>query len=142
MTVEPASTRANRINSDSLDWSYIGISFTVGPALRRPGRVHLRGPRQCLRVDVFPDVGQFAVPDRDGEDPVILERLVRGFDLSLREADDQDPVSLRYELPGFRGRFYRLGCRLKQIRQPGVSVAHSGQRPVLARDDPLDVFGD
>src|ERR1700685_378139 len=30
MTVEPASTRANRINSDSLDWSYIGISFTVG----------------------------------------------------------------------------------------------------------------
>src|ERR1700724_2635762 len=30
MTVAPASTRANRINSDSLDWSYIGISFTVG----------------------------------------------------------------------------------------------------------------
>src|SRR5882724_5839935 len=29
MTVEPASTRANRINSDSLDWSYIGISVTV-----------------------------------------------------------------------------------------------------------------
>src|SRR5580692_7360065 len=29
MTVEPASTRANRINSDSLDWSYIGISFTL-----------------------------------------------------------------------------------------------------------------
>src|ERR1022692_4979164 len=29
MTVEPASTRANRINSDSLDCSYIGISFTV-----------------------------------------------------------------------------------------------------------------
>src|ERR1700683_3992189 len=30
MTAEPASTRANRINSDSLDWSYIGISVTVG----------------------------------------------------------------------------------------------------------------
>src|ERR1700738_2459407 len=30
MTVAPASTRANRINSDSLDWSYIGISITVG----------------------------------------------------------------------------------------------------------------
>jgi hypothetical protein len=81
-------------------------------------------------------------PDRDGEDPVVHKRLVRSFDLSLREADDQDPVSLRYELPGFRGRFYRLGCRLKQIRQPGVSVARSGQRPVLARNDPLDVFGD
>ena len=107
-----------------------------------PGRVHLRGPRQCLRVDVFPDVGQSAVPDRDGEDPVVLERLVRGFDLSPREADDEDPVSLRHELPGFRGRFYRLGCRLKQIRQPRVSAARSGQRPVLARNDPLDVFGD
>src|SRR6476661_2180646 len=30
MTEEPVSTRANRINSDSLDWSYIGISVTVG----------------------------------------------------------------------------------------------------------------
>src|SRR5689334_9556274 len=99
MTTEPASIRANRINSDSLDWLYIAISFTVGhstsarrtrgdlrliqrlsridgrrsPPLRRPGRVHLRGPRQCLRIDVFPDVGQSAVPDRDGEDPVVLE---------------------------------------------------------------------
>src|ERR1700737_5672506 len=101
MTVEPASARANRINSDSLDWSYIGISFTVGhstsarrargnqrlihrlprpdgrrwPALRRPGRVHLRGPRQCLRVDKLPDVGQLAVPDGNVEDEMVLERL-------------------------------------------------------------------
>src|SRR5450631_1888099 len=101
MTVEPASTRANRINSDSLDWSYIGISVTVGrlksarrargnprlihrltrpegrrrPALRQPGRVHLRGPRQCLRVDILPDVRQFAVSNCNGEDPVVLERL-------------------------------------------------------------------
>src|SRR6202007_1715055 len=98
MTVEPASTRANRINSDSLDWSYIGISFTVGystsaqPALRLPGPVRLRGPRQRLRVDILPDVGQSAVPDRDGENPVVLERLVRGFDLPPGEADDEDPV--------------------------------------------------
>jgi hypothetical protein len=28
MTVEPALTRANWINSDSLDWSYIGIIWT------------------------------------------------------------------------------------------------------------------
>src|SRR5579859_5102529 len=27
ITVEPASIRANRINSDSLDWSYIGLSL-------------------------------------------------------------------------------------------------------------------
>src|ERR1700722_5639965 len=168
MTVEPASMRANRINSDSLDWSYIGISFTVehstrgrrarghprlihlrrradgcrGPALRGPGRVPLRGPGQGLRVDVFPDAAQPAIPDRDGEYPVVLERLVRGFDPSPREADDEDPVSLRHELPGFRGRFYRPGCGLEQIRQPGVSAVRAGQRPVLARDDPLDVFGD
>src|SRR5579864_1755834 len=118
------------------------LRLSIRRALRRAGRVHLRGPGQCLRVDVFPDALQLAVSNRDGEDPVVLERLVRGFDLSPREADDQNPVSLRYELPGFRGRFYRLGCRLKQIRQPGVSVARSGQRPALARDDPLDVFGD
>jgi hypothetical protein len=105
-------------------------------------RLRLGGPRQCLRVDILPDAGQLSVPDRDGEDPVVLERLVRSFDLSPREADDEDPVSLRYELPGFRGRFYRFGCRLEQIRQPGVSVARSGQRPVLARNDPLDIFGD
>src|ERR1700728_5090116 len=30
MTVEPASTRANWINSNSLDWSYIAISLMVG----------------------------------------------------------------------------------------------------------------
>src|SRR6202453_1775542 len=33
MTAEPAPTRVNRINSDSLDWSYIGISVTVGHSL-------------------------------------------------------------------------------------------------------------
>jgi hypothetical protein len=59
------------------------------------------------------------------------------------EADDQDPVSLRYELPGFRERdLHGFGLRLYQVRQPRVSVARSGQRPVLAREDPRDVFGD
>src|ERR1700724_812157 len=108
MTVEPASTRANRINSDCLDWSYIGISLMVGhstsaardprlihrlrrfdgrrwPALRRPGRVHLRGPRQRLRVDILPDLCHLAVSNGDGEDPVVLERLIRGFDFSRRD---------------------------------------------------------
>src|ERR1700693_3241123 len=116
MTVEPASTRANRINSDSLDWSYIGISFRVGhstsarrargrstadppstltrwpqmASLRQPGRVHLRGPRQCLRVDILSDVRQFAIPNGDGEDKVVLERPIRGFDFPRSEADDQN----------------------------------------------------
>ncbi len=48
MMVEPASTRANRINSDCLPWSYIGISFPLG--IRRacaardgePRLIHLR----------------------------------------------------------------------------------------------------
>ena len=62
----------------------------------------MRGPRQCLRVDVLSDVRQLAAPDGNGEDEMVLESLVRGFDFPLREADDQDPVSLRYELPGFR----------------------------------------
>src|ERR1700737_4766690 len=39
MTVAPTSTRANRINSDSLDWSYIGISVTVEYRDRRT--IHL-----------------------------------------------------------------------------------------------------
>src|ERR1700693_3365868 len=106
MTVEPASTRAHRINLDSLDWSYIGISFTVGhstrarrargdprlihrlprpdgrrwPALRQPGRVPLRGPREGLRVDILPDLRQLAMSNGNIEDPIVLERLIRGFD--------------------------------------------------------------
>src|ERR1700722_16110171 len=104
MTVEPASTRANRINSDSLDWSYIGIPFTVGhspgvrggnprlihrlprpdgrrwPALRQPGRVNLRGARRGLRVDILPDLHHLAISNGNVEDPVVLERLIRGFD--------------------------------------------------------------
>jgi len=46
-----------------------------------PGvRVHLGGPRQCLRVDVPPELRQLAVSNGGVEDPVVLERPVRGFD--------------------------------------------------------------
>src|ERR1035438_4997541 len=116
MTVEPASTRANRINSDSLDWSYIGISFTVGhstSARRARGDPRLiyrlprpdgrRGPRQCLRVDILPDLRHLAISNGDVEDPIVLERLIRGFDRSRRDADDQNPVSLRHEFGGLWG---------------------------------------
>src|ERR1019366_10017821 len=165
MTVEPASTRANRINSDSLDWSYIGISFTVGhstsarrargrstadppspqpdgrrwPALRQPGRVHLRGSRQCLRVDILPDVRQFAIPKGNVEDPVVLKRLIRGFDFPRSDADDQNPVSLRHEFGGlWVCHFYLFGRLLKHTRQSRVPAVRAGQRPVLARNDPLN----
>src|SRR6202453_5202656 len=168
MTVEPASTRANRINSDSLDWSYIGISFTVGhltsarrargrstadppstptrwprwPALRQPGRVHLRGPRQCLGVDILPDLRHLAVLNGDGEDPVVLERPIRGFDFPRSDADDHNPVSLRDEFGGlWVCHFYLFGRLLKHIRQSRVPAVRAGQRPVLARNDPLNIFG-
>ena len=66
-----------------------------------PGaRGRLGGPRQCLRVDILPDVRQFAISNDNGEDPMVLERLVRGFDSPRSEAHDHNPVSLRYELGG------------------------------------------
>src|SRR5581483_7906312 len=132
MTVEPASIRANWINSDCLAWSYIGISVAVGlstsarrarrcstarfaysQALRgslcgstvpeRVRRVRFRrgGPRQGLGVDILADAGQLAVSNRDGEDPVIVERLVRGLDLPPGEAGHQHPVALGDKLLGF-----------------------------------------
>src|SRR5580698_5820875 len=101
-------------------------------------RGRLGGPRQCLRVDILPDVRQFAISNGNGEDPVVLERLIRGFDSPRSEADDHNPVSLRYELGGFWVRsFHRLVSLLKQIHQSRVPAVRAGQRPVLARNDPL-----
>ena len=66
-----------------------------------PGaRGHLGGPRQCLRVDILPDLRQLAILNGDVEDPVVHELLIRGFDSPRSEADDQNPVSLRYEFRG------------------------------------------
>src|SRR6202023_3810305 len=64
MTVEPASTRANRINSDSLDWSYIGISFTVGHSTntrRAGGRIH--GSSTVHPEPIAADGQRYASPD-------------------------------------------------------------------------------
>src|SRR5690348_14642846 len=63
-------------------------------------KTHLGGPRQCLRVDILPDVRQFAISNGNGEDPMVLERPLRGFDSSRSEADDQNPVSQRNEFKG------------------------------------------
>src|ERR1700723_3349907 len=104
--------------------------------------VHLGGPRQCLRVDILPDVRQFAISNGNGEDPMVLERPVRGFDSPRSEADDQNPVSLRYELGGlWVGSFHRFVSLLKYILQSRVPAVRAGQRPVLARNDPLVIFG-
>jgi len=63
-------------------------------------RVHIGGPRQCLRVDILPDVRQFPISNGNREDPIVLERFIRGFDSPRNEANDQNPVSLRYKFGG------------------------------------------
>ena len=75
----------------------------ISDGLKPGARGHLGGPRQCLRVDILPNVRQFAISDGNGEDPMVLERLIRGFDSPRSEADDHNPVSLRYELGGALG---------------------------------------
>src|ERR1700722_17533403 len=90
MTVEPAFTRANLINSDSLDWSYIGISVTVGystsarpasrrstahsPSTRNGGRrrpaLSLLAPKPGLRPSGRP-------PQNQGEDCAETRKLDR-----------------------------------------------------------------
>src|SRR4249919_2118204 len=80
-----------------------------------PGaRGRLGGPRQCLRVDILSDLLHLAISNGNVEDPMVLERPIRGFDSPRREADDQNPVSLRYELGGLWVRcFHRLVSLLK-----------------------------
>ena len=63
--------------------------------------MHLGGPRQCLRIDILPDVRYLAISNGNVEDPLVLVRLIRSIDFSRSDADDQNPVSLRYELGGF-----------------------------------------
>ncbi len=74
----------------------IGVDGSSPEACGRFG-----GPRQCLRVDMLPDVRQFAISNGNGEDPIVLERFIRGFDSPRSEANDQNPVSLRYKVGGF-----------------------------------------
>ena len=109
-------------------------------ALRRPGRVFLRSPRQGLGVNVLPDLCQLAVLNGDVEDPIVLERLVRGFDPPRRHADDQNPISLRYVFPGLRGRFDLFGGLAEQVQHARMPAVCSGKRPVLTWNDPRDVW--
>jgi hypothetical protein len=77
-------------------------------------RGHLGGPHQGLGVDILPDLRHFAISNGDGEDPIVLERLIRGLDFPRSDADDQNPVSLRYELGGqWVGIFPRFVSLLK-----------------------------
>ena len=41
---------------------------------------------------------EFAISNGDGEDPMVLKRLIRGLDSPRSEAGDHNPLSLGYEL--------------------------------------------
>jgi len=43
---------------------------------------------------------QFAISNGNGEDLMILEHPIRGFDFPRSDADDQYPVSLLHEFGG------------------------------------------
>jgi hypothetical protein len=94
----------------------------------RPGA---RGPRQCLRVDILPDFRQFAVSNGNGEDPVVLEHLIRGFDFPPSEADDQNPVSLRYEFGGALEMKFPP-CRKPSEAKPPILRARGACRPAAS----------
>jgi hypothetical protein len=70
---------------------------------------------------------------------IVLERPISSYDSPPCEADDQNPVSLRYE---FGGSGYEVssvfGSLLKQIGQSRLPAVRAGQRPTLARNDPFD----
>jgi hypothetical protein len=46
-----------------------------------------------LRVDILPDLRHLAISNGDVEDPIVLELVIRGFDFSRRDADDQNPAT-------------------------------------------------
>src|SRR3984957_10105345 len=87
-------------------------------------------------------MGDFAVSNGNVEDPLVLERPIRGFDFSRSDADDHNPVSLRHEFWGPRVlRFHLFGRLLEHSRQLRVPAVRACQRPAFARNDPLDIFG-
>src|ERR1700693_6207366 len=75
------------------------VSFP-GPSAAAWSSVMRAGARQRLSVSILPDVRQFAIFNGNGENPIVLERFIRGYDFPPSEADDQNPVSLRNEFKG------------------------------------------
>src|ERR1700757_3859401 len=108
MAEEPPSTD-NCTPFTKLGPSEARNSATVAISSGRPiflrgsrswGSGRLGGPRQCLGVDILLDVRYFAISNGNVEDPMVLERPIRGFDSPRSETDDQNPVSLPYEFRG------------------------------------------
>jgi aryl-alcohol dehydrogenase-like predicted oxidoreductase len=56
------------------------------PASGLGARVHLGGPRSCLRIDILPDVRQLAISNGNGEDPDVPIEDVAGAVKDLIQA--------------------------------------------------------
>jgi hypothetical protein len=84
---------------------------------------------------VKPGQGHFAISNGNVEDPVVLERLIRGFDFPRSEADDQDPVSLRHEFGGRWGCNFHFGNALsgKRLSKSVADLAKADN--CVAHDD-------
>ena len=117
-------------------------SCGIGVDEPRPGACGpLGGQRQCLRVDILPDLRQLAISNGMSKTQWSLNGLFVALIFPGSDADDQNAVSLRHEFGGFWVcRFYLFGRLLKHIRQSRVPAMRTGERPVLAGNDPLNIF--
>ena len=92
---EPPPTQGSR----SAGCAASGLALSRSPGSEAHG--HFGGPRQCLYVDIFPDLRHFAISNGSGEDPIVLVRFVRRVDFSLSDAYHHYPIPLRHEFGGF-----------------------------------------
>jgi RNA-directed DNA polymerase len=86
LTVSEEKTRICKVPESEFD--FLGYTF---------GRMYSARTGQAR---ILPDVLHFAVSNGNVEDPIVLERLIRGLDFPRSDADDQNPVSLRHEFGG------------------------------------------
>src|ERR1700731_3732912 len=146
MTMEPASTRANRINSDSLDWSYIAISLMVGHSIsvwRARGRSTADTPsaptrwpqmavRQCLR-----DIRVRLETDSQKDD-VRLDRFREFFGNDRGSDRGRSGCKALRVARGCNGYFNalsgkRLGKSVADLAEANNCVAHDDY-PILRSD--------
>src|SRR6266700_791470 len=77
--------------------------------VRAAGSRPSRRPAPVLACRHTHGYSSLAISNGNGEDPMVLERPIRGFDSPPSGADDQNPVALRYEVGGLRVRsFHRF----------------------------------
>ena len=116
--------------SANFRWLVLGVSSRLG------------GAGQRLGVDILPNLRQFAFWNSNVENPVVPERLIGGLDFPRGDADGQNPVPLRHEFGRlWVSHFHLFSCLPKRSRQSRVPAVRTGQRPALAWNDPLNVFG-